>query len=32
MMLTRNTAQSLGCLTDRDAEQSLDGGMRYCRI
>lgn len=29
MMLTRNTAQSLG-LTDRtDAEQSLDGGMRY---
>ncbi|TLV17488.1 membrane-bound lytic murein transglycosylase MltF [Klebsiella indica] len=29
MMLTRNTAQSLG-LTDRtDAEQSIDGGMRY---
>ncbi|HBT3174704.1 TPA: membrane-bound lytic murein transglycosylase MltF [Klebsiella aerogenes] len=29
MMLTRNTAQSLG-LTDRtDAEQSLNGGMRY---
>ncbi|TCW18174.1 membrane-bound lytic murein transglycosylase F [Raoultella sp. BIGb0138] len=29
MMLTRNTAQSLG-LTDRtDAEQSLSGGMRY---
>ncbi|MEQ0205339.1 membrane-bound lytic murein transglycosylase MltF [Klebsiella sp. CN_Kp104] len=29
MMLTRNTAQSLG-LTDRtDAEQSLDGGVRY---
>ena len=28
-MLTRNTAQSLG-LTDRtDAEQSIDGGMRY---
>lgn len=29
MMLTRNTAQSLG-LTDRtDAAQSIDGGMRY---
>ncbi|MGE0968708.1 membrane-bound lytic murein transglycosylase MltF (plasmid) [Klebsiella sp. WOUb02] len=29
MMLTRNTAQSLG-LTDRtDAEQSINGGMRY---
>ncbi|HGS6999817.1 TPA: membrane-bound lytic murein transglycosylase MltF, partial [Klebsiella pneumoniae] len=29
MMLTRNTAQSLG-LTDRtDAEQSVNGGMRY---
>lgn len=29
MMLTRNTAQSLG-LTDRtDTRQSLDGGMRY---
>ncbi|MEW5560690.1 membrane-bound lytic murein transglycosylase MltF [Enterobacter asburiae] len=29
MMLTRNTAQSLG-LTDRtDAEQSISGGMRY---
>lgn len=29
MMLTRNTAQSLG-LTDRtDAEQSIGGGMRY---
>lgn len=31
MMLTRNTAQSLGLSDRTDAEQSISGGMRYLR-